>query len=142
MSKVKKQKEKENQAQDARVLKSRILTVDAFFLLTVFHSILKHFWPTSSLYKWTTLPLSVVEIILFLIIIYKRDILSLPSNNPNKGLKLVLGIESAAWVLWAVGGLTGWMNMPRSVGLVFLFAFCGLLLIFIVCQVTCLRDME
>ena len=123
MTKAKNKKEKENKALDPHALKTRILTVDVFFLLTALHSALKHFWPTSSLYKWTTIPLSIVEVILFLLIIYKRESLSLPSNYPDKGLKLVLGIESAAWVLWAVGGLTGWMNMPRLVGLVYFLPF-------------------
>ena len=139
MSKIKKQEGKENTALDIRALKTRILTVDIFFLLTAFHSALQHFGPTTSLYKWTTIPLSVVEIALFLLIIFKMESLFVPKNNQDKGLKLLLGTESAAWVIWAIGGLTGWMNMPKSVSLIFFFAFCGLLLIYLVCQVICLR---
>ena len=142
MSKARKPKEIENKALDTHALKIRILTVDVFFLLTAFHSALQHFWPKSSLYKWTTIPLSVVEILLFLLIIFKMESFSLSSNNPDKGLKLVSGIESATWVLWVMGGLTGWMNMPKTVGLVFFFSFCGLLSVYLVCQVVCLHHTD
>jgi hypothetical protein len=142
MSKAKTKKETENKALDTHALKTRILTVDIFFLLTAFHSALQHFWPTSSLYKWSTIPLSVIEVVLFLLIVFKIESLFLPTDNPDKGLKLVSGIESAAWVLWVMGGLTGWMNMPKTVGLVLFFVFCGLLSVYLVCQVICLRHID